>query len=174
MKPFIRNLAVLASVIMIGIATIRGSVVPFQDQWPLYEALRNTAAIIFAVIGAWLAIVFPERLKLSLRSGEATADDLANGQRVHTLMAPIVHSTFILAAVLAVGIAAPLIRDLEFVREHVEFFRGLSYGILTTLTLWQLWTVVLTLVPASEVSTQVTRAAAKQKTVAAVTSRSKK
>lgn len=40
-----------------------GKNVPFSSQWPLYEALRTTASIIFAVVGAWFAIIYPERLK---------------------------------------------------------------------------------------------------------------
>jgi len=30
------------------------------EQWPLYESLRNTSAIIFGVMGAWLAIICPD------------------------------------------------------------------------------------------------------------------
>lgn len=36
-----------------------GRKVPFAEQWPMYEGLRTTAAIIFGVIGAWLAIIYP-------------------------------------------------------------------------------------------------------------------
>ena len=154
MKTVVRNGGLALSVAFVGFAAWRGSHVAFENQWPLYEALRNTAAIIFAVIGAWLAIVYPERLKVSIRGAKSTAASAAenDASRVVTLMAPIVHSTFILAAVLLVGIVAPLIKDFEVVRSNVEFFRGLSYAILTSLTLWQLWTVVLTLVPASDLT----------------------
>lgn len=174
MKPWFKWLAGVVFAALVALASWRGTHVPFHEQWPLYEALRNTAAIIFAVVGAWLAIVYPERLKLSLRH---RADDAAaahqDGRRVVTLMAPIVHSTFILAAVLLVGIAAPLLRGLPLVVENVAICRGASYGLLTALTLWQLWTVVLTLVPASEVSTQASRDEALRKTAGAVFSGAK-
>lgn len=173
MNRIVKNISLFASAAFVIFAAWRGSTVTFHDQWPLYEALRNTAAIIFAVIGAWLAIVYPERLKVSLRGGSRNAQGSGvseNGQRVVTLMAPIVHSTFILAAVLAIGIVAPLIRELQFVREHVEIFRGISYGTLTALTFWQLWTVILTLVPASEVTTKVKQDEAVRRTVSSVLS----
>lgn len=165
MKPVIRNLGIFLSVAFVLLACWRGRTVPFNDQWPLYEALRNTAAIIFAVVGAWLAIVYPERLRLSLSDREDQPGSDSEGRQVSSLMTPIVHSTAILAAVLLVGICAPLARELSIVRDHVFVFRGLSYGILTTLTLWQLWTVVLTLVPASEVSTQDSRRNRRARTI---------
>lgn len=48
---------------MIGVAWYLGANIRFEEQWVLYEALRTTASIIFAVVGVWLAIVYPERLK---------------------------------------------------------------------------------------------------------------
>lgn len=54
-----------ASVGLLVLALIYGRNIRFSEQWPLFEALRNTAAIIFAVIGAWAAIIYPERLKIA-------------------------------------------------------------------------------------------------------------
>lgn len=53
-----------------------GENVSFAQQWPLFEALRNTASIIFAAVGAWLAIIYPERLKMSFGRGKV---DPTNG-----------------------------------------------------------------------------------------------
>lgn len=170
MKKSVKIAGIALSAILIGVAGWRGSTITFKDQWPLYEALRNTAAIIFAVIGAWLAIVYPERLKMSLRDNGGHRA-IGNEQKVVSLMTPIVNSTVILAAILLVGIGAPLIKELPFVRANVEVFRGVSYGLLTALTLWQLWTVVLTLVPASDVTTSVKREQAVREAVRNVISR---
>lgn len=125
-----------------------GKSVPFSEQWPLFEALRTTASIIFAVVGAWLAIIYPERLRLSFR-GEAGGNGKAvkMGQLLH----PAMHSTAILCVVLFVGIAAPLLKQLPVLLAHRDVLRGLSYGLLVSLTLWQIWTVVLTLIPADVV-----------------------
>ena len=176
MKPWIRNLGLIASICLIGLATWRGRTVPFHLQWPLYEALRSTAAIIFAVIGAWLAIAYPERLRLSLgrKTEDASSEPSDETSGVVTLLAPIVHSTAILAAVLTVGILAPLAREAALVKANIECFRGISYGFVTTLTLWQLWTVVLTLIPASEVRTEMIRERSLQNTTRALFSRARK
>lgn len=130
------------AMILVLLAGFFGRHVPFVQQWPLFEALRTTASIIFAVVGAWFAIIYPERLKKSFRGG--TADN--NSAGIHRLFTPIVHSTAILATVLVVGVLAPLLKQFDFILLHKVIFRGISYGLLVFLTLWQLLTVVFSLI----------------------------
>jgi len=123
-----------------------GGSIPFAEQWPLYEALRSTAAIIFAVVGAWYAIIFPERMRGIFRGGSS---DRKNGEKgIEKLFSPIVHSTIILCLILLVGIAAPILKEVSLLVQHAELMRKLSYGVLSILTFWQIWTVLATLVPA--------------------------
>ncbi|MHC9454349.1 hypothetical protein ACY0JI_20825 [Klebsiella pneumoniae] len=119
-----------------------GRHISFSQQWPLFEALRTTASIIFAVVGAWFAIIYPERLKKSFKGGR----DDTNGSGIHRLFTPIVHSTVILVSVLIIGVFAPLLKQFDWIILHKVVFRGLSYGILVFLTLWQLLTVVYSLI----------------------------
>lgn len=150
----LRLVAWLIAASLVGGGGWFGRAVPFAEQWPMYEALRTTASIIFAVIGAWMAIIYPERLKLSLRSGEAGKGDITGMGKLFT---PVVNSTAILCVILMIGAASPLLKRLPLPfgiwHFHVDamFFRGISYAILVALTLWQLWTVALTLIPASKV-----------------------
>lgn len=124
-----------------------GRRVPFSEQWPMYEGLRTTAAIIFGVIGAWLAIIYPERLKLSFKNGAKGAPtETGIGQ----LFSPVVNSTIVLGAILAIGVIAPIVKHYPLPL-NVEICRGFSYGVLVALTLFQLWTVLLTLVPADTI-----------------------
>jgi hypothetical protein len=132
------------AVILVLLAGYFGRHVAFSLQWPLFEALRTTASIIFAVVGAWFAIIYPERLKKSFRGGTGTAD--SNGPGIHRLFTPIVHSTAILATVLIVGVVAPLMKQFDFILAHKSIFRGISYGLLVFLTMWQLLTVVFSLI----------------------------
>lgn len=119
-----------------------GRHIPFSQQWPLFEALRTTASIIFAVVGAWFAIIYPERLKKSFRGGKEDP----NGSGIHRLFTPIVHSTAILAMVLIIGVVAPLVKQFDWIILHKIIFRGISYGVLVFLTLWQLLTVIFSLI----------------------------
>jgi hypothetical protein len=125
-----------------------GQEVAFAQQWPLYEGLRTTASIVFAVVGAWMAIAYPERLKLSLR-GESSS--VGPAHKMDNLLTPISHSTIILAIVLLAGLIAPVAKTFVVVVEHRELFRGLSFALVSMLTVWQVCIVLLTLDPADKV-----------------------
>lgn len=143
------GLVFLVCAATIVVAFLFGREVPFAEQWPLFEALRATASIIFAVVGAWLAIIYPERLKLSFRNDAAKSSSQANG--IGQLLSPAVHSTAILSIVLVVGVAAPLLKKLEILFPYQAELRGVSYALAVFLTQWQLWTVILTLIPADKI-----------------------
>lgn len=150
---------------LIGLSLLTGAVVygksvPFAQQWPLYEALRNTSAIIFAVVGAWLAIIYPERLKLSFGKKEK---DTSSNSNIRLLLTPAINSTFILVILLTVGIAVPILKKIPAVLEHVDFFRGASFVLLTSLTLWQIVIVVIAVVPIELLLNQASREEAHKK-----------
>lgn len=123
-----------------------GRAIPFAQQWPLFEALRNTAAIIFAVVGAWLAIIYPERLKLSF--GKSSGVAASSNGNVGLLLTPAVHSTIILVCLLLIGVVAPILKQVPGVMNYVDGFRGTSFFLLTSLTLWQVAIVIVTILPA--------------------------
>lgn len=131
-----------------------GQKIPFAEQWPLFEALRTTSSIIFAVVGAWLAIVYPERMKLSF--GRPAGTD-RNSPNVGLLLYPAGCSTIILICVLFAGIIAPIIKHIPQAMQYLAFLRGFSFFILTVLTLWQIAVVVTTLYPADLVKVNTDR-----------------
>ncbi|EAA5455488.1 hypothetical protein A7G53_00820 [Salmonella enterica] len=138
---------------LIGVGFWYGRYVPFAQQSPLFEALRTTASIIFAVVGAWMAIIYPERLRFTFKpdSSKTTSMPVNMGKLLH----PAVNSTFILCIVLLVGVLAPLVKQIAFLLPYKEWLRGASFGLLMALTFWQIWTVILTLVPADMIKAKV-------------------
>jgi len=54
-----------------------------------------------------------------------------------------------------VGVLAPLIKQVSFLLPHKELLRGVSFSLLIALTTWQIWTVILTLVPADMIKSKV-------------------
>lgn len=52
-----------------------GADITLSDQWPYFEALRTTTSIVFGVMGALLAVVFPEVLKQGLRGAAAPSGE---------------------------------------------------------------------------------------------------
>lgn len=145
MKAFITSCAILVAAAIVVAAFFVGQQIPFAQQWPLFEALRSTASIIFAVVGAWFAIIYPERLRATFRSEDTPPVEPTAMQKLFT---PIVHSTVILSIILLLGILAPIFSATDLARNHKEIARGLSYAALSMLTLWQIVTVLMTLNPA--------------------------
>jgi len=121
-----------------------GQKVPFKEQWPLFEALRTTASIIFAVVGAWLAIIYPEQLKLAF-SPKKQHKKKSSTVGLYEVLSPALHSTAILAIILLIGVIAPLARHSLLLLEYKKYLRGVSYSMLSLLTIWQLGTILLTL-----------------------------
>lgn len=133
-----------------------GGNIKFEQQWTLYEALRTTASIVFAVAGAWIAIIYPERLKAPFK-GEKTQID-GSLKHYRSLFSPIVNSIFILCVVLIVGILAPILKQIPMLLEYKQTLRAISYGFLMLLTYCQIWTVFITIFPASLLHTEANKA----------------
>jgi hypothetical protein len=127
-----------------------GQEIAFEKQWPLYDGLRNTSAIIFGVMGAWVALIYPEAIASMLDSKENPVDQ-HRVKAAHRVLSALVISACILATILLVGIFSPIFRQIPWMAHNFRFFRGLSYVILGIMTAGQLWTVLLTLLPADQV-----------------------
>ena len=137
---------ILFSVIILGMARVFftfGKNIPFAEQWVLYEGLRNTASIIFGVMGAWLAIVYPEVLSNIIEKRTSSG-----AQNYNKLIAPLVYSTITLIWVMMLGIIVPILKQVSFFVSHSNSLRGISFSILCVLTLLQIWALILTLLPA--------------------------
>lgn len=128
----------------VGAGYAFGQHIPMAVQADLFWRLATTAAIVFALIGAWLAIVYPERLRLGLRPGVAVSQS-HGGDNVGLLLRPAQHSTFLIAILLIIGVSVPLLRQFPWAIEHTLKLRGVSYALLITLTWWEIAIILSTL-----------------------------
>lgn len=140
---------ILVLITLAGVAAICfhfGENITIEEQTPLLEGLRNTSAIIFGVMGAWIAILHPESLKkiFGQNSGGVSAEDR---ETINLLLSPIIISTFILSIVLVMPLITSIGKSIPYILEYKHELRGLSFAILGCLTILQLWTLVLTLIP---------------------------
>lgn len=136
-----------AACALVGLGCWLGRGISFSQQWPAYEALRGTASIIFAVVGAWLAIIYPERLKLTFRPKNGESKGAANGN-MWLLLTPAIHSTILLVVLLLIGVIVPMLKQIPVLLQYLETLRGLSFATLVALTCWQVAIVVITIFPA--------------------------
>lgn len=147
MRSTIRISIGLVAVGALVAAAMLGHKVPISEQIPLYSALRNTAAIIFGVMGVWLAIIFPEVLS---RAHKEQSDLIRekDRERIRRLLKPIFIATAIVAVTLIATISAPLLREVVWLERHGQILRGASYVLLVSLTLAQIISLLLALAPA--------------------------
>lgn len=129
------------SVIVSIVSFSKGQEVSFQLQWPLYEALRNTSAIVFAVMGAWIAIIYPADLK-NLSSPKSEGKE-----NVFNMLQAMSISALVLAFVLIVAWSVPIMKQFAVLHTYTKLLRGISYSLVSLLTLAQLWTILLTILP---------------------------
>lgn len=150
----------LFAVALTGLGYYYGRKIPFSGQWPLYEALRNTASIIFAVVGAWLAIIYPERLKISFGRQQGDGSS-SGGTNMWLLLMPAVHSTILLVILLLVGVMAPLAKQIPQLFPYATQLRGASFALVAALTCWQVTIVIMTLLPVETVQSRMDKEAAR-------------
>ncbi len=134
----------LLSLSIIVASIFFGQTVKFSEQWVLYEALRTTASIIFAVAGVWLAIIYLDRLKSPYKK---SSYDPVHLKGFAQLFSPVINSVITLCAILLVGITAPILKQLIEPEEYIIYFRQASMGFLALLTMFQIYTVLSVLVP---------------------------
>jgi hypothetical protein len=113
-------------------------------------------------MGAWIALLYPEALA-TLFKGANTQEGLFRSRQIQKLLRPLIYSTIILASVLFVGISAPILKQIPIlVLKYQSMVRGLSYAFLSILTILQLWSIVLTLIPADFAKQNIESIARKQ------------
>jgi uncharacterized membrane protein YeaQ/YmgE (transglycosylase-associated protein family) len=134
-----------------------GPIVPMSDQWPYFEALRTTSSIIFGVMGALLAIVYPEVVKQGFRA--TRIDDPASAGNLRLVVDPLAHSALLLLAIVIIG---PIFGWVAKKYDAIEYARGVSFAALFMLTFWQVSILVLVLRPLDILRTHTERAAALQ------------
>lgn len=144
------------------IAGWAGTGITFSNQWPFFEALRTTASIVFAVMGAWVTILYPKALESVIhRSAMAPASD--HEDRIAALMLPLKLSTAVVVVVLMLGPLALYLKQLSLIVGYLHIFRGLSFGLLVFLTLAEMGAVLLTLWPIEAAKGEVSAAHEKKK-----------
>ena len=162
------NLSSIICSIFIAIGCyLVGCHIPISEQIPLYESLRNTSAIIFGVMGAWIAILYPNALleiygKIEIKNSENKS------KNIRQLISPMIISTIIVAIVLVVGLIAPVLRSFPFMLQHKEFLRSLSFSLLGALTFMQLWTLLATLAPSNLIQKSIEFTIKKRKKVKSI------
>ncbi|APD34046.1 hypothetical protein [Burkholderia pseudomallei] len=123
-----------------------GGSIPFEQQSHLLEGLRDSSAVVMAVLGIWLAVIFPEVLP-KLFSGEAIHFDAAQLGRFRSVIYPLSLAALIVALEVVIPWAALVAKQLPFFVHHKATCRIASFGLLSALCLLQMFAILWMLIP---------------------------
>lgn len=154
MSIYLKLVLSLLVAITVVFSFVLGRGISFSEQMPIYDGLRNTSAIIFAVMGAWIALIYPR--KLSQAFGRKPYDEKKKDiDDINRLFKPMVYSTIILIIVVGMAFIVPLGKQISSLHPYKDIFRSISFGSIAALTILQFWSLILTLVPSDEIKDSV-------------------
>lgn len=133
-----------------------GVSIKLEDQWPYFEALRTTTSIVFGVMGALLAIVFPEVLKSSLRNVGVPMGE-SNLRRV---LMPCANSALLLIIIVVLG---PVFAWIKATSPSDPAMQQALFCLFCLLTYWQVIILQMVLLPMDILLTNTTVASARDR-----------
>ncbi|GCF91024.1 hypothetical protein [Shewanella sp. M-Br] len=116
--------------------------VTFKDVEPLISILQTTSAMIFTIMGIWIAYVYPNAVLRIVQPSKVTAifssEDL---ERVRLLVGVVILSACILAMLLIGITAKAFVAKTSLFLVNKAFFTGLSLWWLLAITYAQLFCI---------------------------------
>tara|TARA_R100000935_G_C2828195_1_gene163477 strand:+ start:1320 stop:1826 length:507 start_codon:yes stop_codon:yes gene_type:complete len=88
----------------------------YEDFKPTLSTLLTISSIIFAIIGAWIAIIYPRSLTRSFRDNslEEQKDHDNEASYLAELVEIVMVSAIVLMIVLAIQLTVPILKELSF------------------------------------------------------------
>lgn len=160
-------------VIVFFICFYYGKFIPMKEQIPLFEGLRNTSAIVFGVMGAWIAVLHPDSLKEIFGQNRQNIPK-KDRETIKQLLSPILISTCILSVVLIIPLFISIGKTIPILLQYQSTFRSASFSLLGCLTFLQLWALILTLIPGDIMKRNIQKQEAKDKVIDNLFSETKK
>lgn len=157
MRRIFQILVVLLTIFLYAIAMVCGGDVPMSDQKLVYDCLLTISSIVFGVMGAWIAIVYPQGLQEILARREPDKHVYASAKRTFV---PMKISTAIVTLVLLFELLYPVLKSINWLREYRPEYRAMSFVILVTLVLLQIGSIVYSLLPMDQAEEDLDKAEA--------------
>lgn len=120
-----------------------GQSISLSKQRPLYEGLLTVAAIIFAVIGAWITIIIPRAIDKVVIQKQLLPD--SEVRNLDLMVFNIKISTCIIMVVMVFGIVEQIFKLFTWSELVVSLFRAVSFGTLGFATIAQFMALLLVL-----------------------------
>lgn len=122
-----------------------GQNVPYEDQSSIFDTLKDTASIIFAILGAWIAIIYPKDLKAIFKLNDS--DTTQTTEIFEKLISSLIIVTFTLITMIFLMPIMALIKNIEFFQEYKMYLRSGLFLYIYILTWTQIYALLSTLIP---------------------------
>ena len=141
----IRNIAVISLIGCLALAFgyFLGEKFPWKEQEPLYAMLRNAAYILFGILGAWFAVVFP----FAHSEGNPAHDQT---KRFIEMLCPALdHVIYLIVLTLLAPFCAAIAKNFTYLMptQTIFTFRKASFAFLFFLLFYQIVILLLVLRP---------------------------
>ncbi|HAV5392302.1 TPA: hypothetical protein JI093_12395 [Acinetobacter baumannii] len=131
--------------LLIPVFFIYGKNVPFSDQKAILDSLKDTASIIFAILGAWIAVIYPKDLQKIFKQK-------TDGEKEEELVfEKLIYSLILITTVLIIMIISlpiiNLIKNIEYFAQYKVSLRRALLVYIYLIALIQAHALFVTLMP---------------------------
>jgi hypothetical protein len=113
----------------------------YSNYKEVLGALLNISSIIFAIIGAWIAIIYPRAIGKVFGDKSAIASKLAEAQQdagyLSELVEIVLVSAVVLMVVLIIQFTFPLVNEM-LLKTDQQYIKTIVFFVITTITFAQL------------------------------------
>jgi hypothetical protein len=139
-----------------------GNIINAEKHLDLYKSLLDISAFIFAIAGAWLAIIYPDSIRSIFKW---SADPDKNYDKVRKLLLPITTSTITVSVCLAAKYVGTILIVSKLDTDTVQILKSLSFFVISILTIFQIIALMWTFAPMAVVEIEIGDATEIQKSI---------
>lgn len=150
-------------VILLPVVIYFGQHIPYEDQSSIFDTLRDTAAIIFAILGAWIAIIYPKDLKAIFKLNDTDSNQTT--VVFEKLISSLIIVTFTLITMIFLMPVIALLKNIEFFQQYKMYLRSGLFLYIYLLTWTQIYALLSTLIPNIEMLINLAKAKSKKTVV---------
>ncbi|WP_441000410.1 hypothetical protein [Fodinibius sp. SL11] len=151
---------ILYSILLIGVSIVCflfGSYVNGETQKEIYINLIRISGIVFGIMGAWIAIVFSNSIKIIFSSEVPLVDKKAAYDNIEHLLIPMYLSTLVIISSLIYLVAYPVVKSLPFFQPYSDMLQSISFAWAGVMLMLQLLAILYIFVPGERIKRKATK-----------------
>ncbi|WPC35149.1 hypothetical protein O4M77_01535 [Acinetobacter sp. YWS30-1] len=143
------------------IAFFLGKWIPFEYQKNIFDSITSTTSIIFAILGIWLALFYPDTIskifKGDTSSSSTEAHEKDKDEIFKRLSLSLVITTFILILCILSNFIIYPIKNISLFEPIKYLLRSVFFAYLFLLSIAQIYALISTLLPNNFIETTMER-----------------